>query len=227
MEKIFNNRYKADEGKYFVLTEKGKRNVPAYKNISVGEPVAEGYDSTIAAERFVENGYLTETPIPDWIESTGYEVVYDRKGNTIHVGNTVIFPAREIAEKYLTHAENYSWIKEKLYIRECIYRGPKIKECRQYNGKKVYNESWYYGPDALEVGDLVEEKIVDEAMNMLPPACMRGDCSQVGEPANHMYDNVSEKMRPVYTTFKRVAEDTLWKLFPRGKYSTREQLSYV
>lgn len=98
--------------------------------------------------------------------------------------------------------------KEKLYIRECIYRGPKIKECRQYNGKKVYNESWYYGPDALEVGDLVEEKIVDEAMNMLPPACMRGDCSQVGEPANHMYDNVSEKMRPVYTTFKRVAEDT-------------------
>mgnify|MGYP000546226272 FL=1 len=42
MEKIFNNRYKADEGKYFVLTEKGKRNVPAYKNISVGEPVAEG-----------------------------------------------------------------------------------------------------------------------------------------------------------------------------------------
>ena len=23
MEKIFNNRYKADEGKYFVLTEKG------------------------------------------------------------------------------------------------------------------------------------------------------------------------------------------------------------
>ena len=105
MEKIFNNRYKADEGKYFVLTEKGKRNVPAYKNISVGEPVAEGYDSTIAAERFVENGYLTETPIPDWIESTGYEVVYDRKGNTIHVGNTVIFPAREIAEKYLTHAE--------------------------------------------------------------------------------------------------------------------------
>lgn len=37
---------------------------------------------------------------------------------------------------------------------------------------------------------------------MLPPACMRGDCSQVGEPANHMYDNVSEKMRPVYTTFK-------------------------
>ena len=98
MEKIFNNRYKADEGKYFVLTEKGKKKVPAYKNISVGEPVAEGYESTIATERFVVNGYLTETHIPDWIESTGYEVVYNRKGNTIHVGNPVVFPAREIAE---------------------------------------------------------------------------------------------------------------------------------
>lgn len=179
----------------------------------------------------MENGYLTETPIPDGIESTGYEVVYDRKGNTINVGNTVIFPAREIAEKYLTHAEkDYSWIKEKLYIRECIYRGPKIKECRQYNGKKVYNESWYYGPDALEVGDLVEEKIVDEAMNMLPPACMRGDCSQVGEPANHMYDNDNGKIRPVYTTFKRVAEDT-WEYCGscfRGENVQRgKKLSYV
>ncbi len=229
MEKIFNNRYKADEGKYFVLTE--KETYQPTKNISVGEPVAEGYDSTIAAERFVENGYLTENPIPDWIESTGYEVVYDRKENTIHVGNPVIFPAREIAEKYLTHAEkDCSWIKEKLYIRECIYRGPKLKECRQYNGKKVYSESWYYGPDALEVGDLVEEKIVDEAMNMLPPACMRGDCSQVGEPANHMYDNDNGKIRPVYTTFKRVAEDT-WEYCGscfRGENVQRgKKLSYV
>ena len=42
-----NNWYKADNGKHFVLTEKGKKECASYKHKTVGEPVDEyDYEAT-------------------------------------------------------------------------------------------------------------------------------------------------------------------------------------
>lgn len=102
--------------------------------------------------------------------------------------------------------ETSSW-RQKLYIRPATYEGRSLKECRIHEGKKVYNTDWYYGTDALFIGDYVEEDIVDDLINMLPPACMRSDCSQLGEAADHKVDE-NGKTRATYATFKKIAEHT-------------------
>lgn len=140
---------------------------------------------------------------------TGYEVVYDYKGYTMHVGNHIIFPEHELAENYMKHYKSYPWFKETLYIREVIYEGRELKDCKEYNGKRVYNKDWYYGIEALRIGDYVEEKIIDELMECLPPACMRNDCSQIGEPSSHKTDNRGQ-IRATYATFKKVIDD-IWE----------------
>ncbi len=73
-----------------------------------------------------------------------------------------------------------------------------------YNGKKVipFAEFSY---NTIKVGDYVEEEVVDEMLDMLPPACMRADCSQIGEPYSHREDPETGKWRATYATFKKVS----------------------
>lgn len=48
-----------------------------------------------------------------------------------------------------------------------------------------------------------------ELLGMLPPACTRSDCSQIGEPVSHrIAENGFEK--PTYATFKKV-EAGIWE----------------
>lgn len=50
-----------------------------------------------------------------------------------------------------------------------------------YEGKEVFTqETFEY--DKAKVGDLVEAAVVMDAMECLPPACMRLSCAQLGEP---------------------------------------------
>ena len=44
---------------------------------------------------------------------------------------------------------------------------------------------------------------------MMPPVCMRSDCSQIGEPAAHKINDESI-YKATYATFKRIAED-IWE----------------
>ena len=71
----------------------------------------------------------------------------------------------------------------------------------QYNGKEVFTRDTFSYKD-IEKGDYVEQAVVDDAMNMLPPACMRSSCSQVGEPYSHRQDPDTGKWRATYATFK-------------------------
>lgn len=98
--KLRNNWYKADEGKHFVLTEKGKEECASYKYKTVGEPVDE-YDYE-AVKWSVDNGYVIEIDIPGWTKGLkGYEVVYYHKGKyRLSAGNPQIFPTRKAAEVY-------------------------------------------------------------------------------------------------------------------------------
>lgn len=209
MKLINNNKwYEADKGKHFVLTEKGKAEVASYHYMTVGEPTSD-YD-TQAVAWSVDAGYEIEAPILDWTITTGYEVVYDNRDYTISVGNPCIFPDRTLAENYMRNYQSRPWFNHELYIREAVYEGKELKPCKEYDGKQVYNQSWYYGTDALKIGDYVEYSIVDDLMNCLMPACMRSDCSQLGEPSSHRVDDSTGKVKATYETFKRIASD-VWE----------------
>lgn len=206
MRKRNDGFYKAEKGKHFVLTEKGKEMVPGWSRKIVGQPVDE-YDYE-AVTWAVESNYVEEVDIPGWTVTIGFSVVYDYKGHTLYAGNPVVFPKRELAEKYMRNYAKNAWLEHELYIKEETYEGPELKECTMFDGKPVYNKSWYYGPSALEVGDLVDGEIVDNIINCLPPACMRSDCTQLGEPTSHRIDE-NGNYRPTYETFKKVS-DNVW-----------------
>lgn len=140
-----------------------------------------------------------------------YRVVYDNKGYTIEAGQNGWIPSLEIAQKILLHQQKKPFFRDtKLYLEERERMEPLYKEnCRDCGGKIIYNEDWLYF-DALEIGDWVEEEIIDNFMDMLPPACMKLNCFQIGEPANHKIDENTGDTKPVYGTFKYVAKD-IWE----------------
>ena len=72
-----------------------------------------------------------------------------------------------------------------------------------FNNKPVY-DSDTFDYSTAKIGDYVHECVVDDAVNCLPPACMRMDCTQLGEPYSHREDETTGKWRPTYATFKRV-----------------------
>ena len=77
---------------------------------------------------------------------------------------------------------------------------------KEWNGRKLISmEDWTDSFDKIaSAGDLVEEAIVDEFINCVPPTCMRSDCMQCGEPYSHREDPETGKWRATYSTFKRV-----------------------
>lgn len=199
--------YEADKGKHFVLTKKGKQDCASYRDKVVGEPVDE-YDYE-AVRWEVDKGYHIEVDIPDWTIQKGYRVVYEHNGDTLCVGEPIVFPDEKLAKNYMKHYQNYSWMNYDLFIQEATYEGRALKDCREYRGRQVYNRDWILTTDCLEIGDLVEEEIVDYIINLVPPACMRSDCCQCGEPASCRIDE-NGKTRSTYITFKKINED-VWE----------------
>lgn len=201
------NWYQADKGKHFVLTEKGKSECASYSYKTVGEPIDEyDYEATGWA---VEQGYVIEVDIPGWTTLMGYEVVYYNGDYRFHAGNPQTFPTRKAAEVYKKHYESYPWFNDELFIEEVEYEGVPLSEPRMFNGKVVVDGDHYFGLDAHEVGEYFSEEQVMDFMEMLPPACMRDDCSQIGEPSSHKLDE-NGNCRATYATFKKIAEG-IWE----------------
>lgn len=71
-----------------------------------------------------------------------------------------------------------------------------------YNGKEVLTqETFSYA--TVQIGDYVEQAVVDDAIDCMPPASMSSRCSQMGEPYSHRLDPKSGRWRATYATFKR------------------------
>ena len=139
----------------------------------------------------------------------GYKVVYNIKGYDITAGNSQIFSKRHIAEIYKRNYESHPWFHEELIIREADYEGVPLSESIIINGRELIDREHYFGLDACEVGCYITEDLLDELLGMLPPACTRSDCSQIGEPVSHrIAENGFEK--PTYATFKKV-EAGIWE----------------
>lgn len=198
--KKLDREYRPDNGKMFVYTDKGIAECASFRGYKAGEEYTDKY----ATAWMVDSGYLEEVDDLDWIVTTGYKVVYKHGEHEICVGNYRVFADREMAERYMKGYQKKPWMREQLYIVEDTYEGKQLKPCREYEDKRVYNwDYWTY--EGAEIGDLVEEEIVDDAINALPPACMRSSCMQCGEPSNTRIDE-NGIARSTYETFKKVAE---------------------
>lgn len=104
---------------------------------------------------------------------------------------------------------NHTHGSTKLIIREADYEGVPLSESIIINGRELIDREHYFGLDACEVGCYITEDLLDELLDMLPPACTRSDCSQIGEPVSHrIAENGFEK--PTYATFKKV-EAGIWE----------------
>lgn len=201
------NWYEADKGKHFVLIERGKAKCASYRNKTVGEPIDE-YD--YEATRYdVESGYIEEVDIPGWTKLKGFEVVYYNGKYRFTAGNPQVFPTLKAAEGHKKHYESYPWWNDELFIEEVEYEGVPLSESQYYNGKEIIDKEHYFGLDACEIGDYFTEDMVENFMNMLPPACMRSDCSQIGEPNSYRIDE-NGKCRATYATFKKITEG-IWE----------------
>lgn len=83
----------------------------------------------------------------------------------------------------------------------------------EFKGKKVWTEDDFEYSKAA-VGDYVDAQVVMNAMDCLPPVRMGLSCAQMGEPYSHKIDNVTDKLRPTFATFKVVEGDFtegVWK----------------
>ena len=119
------------------------------------------------------------------------------------------FPTRELATKALKKLKKRpSWQTEKLFLAERVGHNKIQMPCQRYRGKPVYSQSYYFC-EALEPGDYVSEDVIDNMVNALPPACMRHDCVQSGEPYSCRID-ASGKTRNTFWTFKCIAEH-IWE----------------
>ena len=132
-----------------------------------------------------------------------YKVVYDHNGYQIEAGQNRWIADKGIAEKILANFRKRPLYKDcNLYsIEQDTERV--LEPCDTYNGKEVLNPDHFY-VDALSVGDYVDEEIVDDFINALPPACMRRSCAQLGEPYSTRVDKEG-RHRNTYLTFKEVA----------------------
>ena len=147
----------------------------------------------------------------------------------LSAGNPQIFPTRKAAEIYKKHYEAYAWFNKDLVIEEVEYDGVPLNKPKMYKGKEIVDKEHYFGLDAHEVGEYFTEDMIDSFMDLLPPACMRSDCSQIGEPCSSRIDE-NGKGRTTYSTFKKV-DDGIWEYcgdcFRGENYMHGKDIPYV
>lgn len=83
----------------------------------------------------------------------------------------------------------------------------------EYYGKKILTQE-EFDFEAGHIGDYVEQAVINDAMDILPPVYMAADCLQVGEPCCYAKDPNTGKWEFTYSTFKLVAgewRNGLWE----------------
>ena len=77
----------------------------------------------------------------------------------------------------------------------------------KYNGKPIFTQENFNYSEA-KIGDYVEQAVVDDAMDCLPPASMSARCAQMGEP----YSQRTAKRQPRSRHSSRTARKRTWSL---------------
>lgn len=76
------------------------------------------------------------------------------------------------------------------------------------HNKVLSQEEFSYLP--TQIGNLVEQAVVDNAMDCVPPAYMGAKCRQMGEPYSERKDPKTGKIRMTYATFEHVSKG-IWR----------------
>jgi hypothetical protein len=97
--------------------------------------------------------------------------------------------------------------------RECPICGANLDpgercDCRDAKAPAhiITMEDWQEAGDFGSIakpGDAVDERIVDEFLNCVPPRTMRANLVQCGEPYGHREDPRTGGWRPTFITFER------------------------
>lgn len=140
---------------------------------------------------------------------TGFEVVYYYKNLKLYAGNKMIFPVRKPAEIYKKHYAERPYFDAELKIEEIEYQGIPLPPYQIFNKKEIIDKDHYFGMDACESGDYFTDNVVDMLINMLPPACLRQNCTQIGGAYDHKYDKHG-RYKPTFATFEKVT-DKIWR----------------
>lgn len=137
-----------------------------------------------------------------------FRIMYTNRGYSVPAIQPW-FPTRELAMKALRKLQRRpSWQNEKLFLTERTEADRNLIPCQVHCGKPVYSSDYYFS-EALDPGDCVTEDVINNIVNALPPAYMRSDCVQSGEPYSCRIDD-ADRTRNTYQTFKRVA-DGIWE----------------
>lgn len=93
----------------------------------------------------------------------------------------------------------------------------------KYNGKPIFTQENFNYSEA-KIGDYVEQAVVDDAMDCLPPASMSARCAQMGEPYSHREDPETGRLRPTYYTFRGISVKITYNLqvLPQRKNSRKD-----
>lgn len=81
----------------------------------------------------------------------------------------------------------------------------------KYNGKEIYTRETF-SFEKVKIGDYVDQELVNDFMDLLPPASMSASFLQIGEPYSHRQDPDTGKWRATYATFKcRKGDEDIWE----------------
>ena len=83
-------------------------------------------------------------------------------------------------------------------------------EPNMYNGQVVHTTETWSKLNSRMIGMYVEENVVMDYVNALPPISWKSGYVQCGEPVDCKYDFEKEMWRNTYTTFKKIAAE-IWE----------------
>ena len=199
--KVYDNEIIADEGKQFILTQKGKDEVASWNYKEVGE-VMDKFEPAWAWN----SGYIEEVDIPGWTTIHGYRVGnYNKNKIWISAGNPQNFYTLKAAEDYKANYEKYPWLDRELIVDPINFMGVPLKPITNfYKGKEVIDWDHYFGLMAHNIGDYFNDEVVEWFRDCVPPTWNSSTMVQCGEPTNH------KKHGATYATFVKIA-DGVWE----------------
>lgn len=156
-----------------------------------------------AIEDYGEHFYIVFSS-KKWNDNREYALFYESGGREIPVGSEGWVPSRNIVTKLLEYHSSRAVLKDKdIYIRERV-KQRLYQPLKQFNGKVVYNRDYCF-LNALSAGDLVGQDVYNFFVDAVQPACLRSDCTQLGEAASIKIDENGHE-KNVYETIRKIAD---------------------
>ena len=81
----------------------------------------------------------------------------------------------------------------------------------RYLSKKEYDDAYQSFSSLVRVGDMVDEQIVEEFRDCLPPVAYNGRYLQCGEAYTHKFNYKTQKYEPAFITFARELGSWVYK----------------